>query len=88
MKPSHRKSTALLIGALILWLTPIAATAGVANTSAIGDTRSEACSKAKNSAIMIYGSERISGFSRCQCSREGSEQIIWYDCNVDIYLKD
>ncbi|ASK89839.1 hypothetical protein [Sphingorhabdus sp. SMR4y] len=88
MNPSCRKPGAILAGVLILSSWPTIAIAGVDNTNAIGDTRSEACSKAKNSAIKIYGSDRISGFGPCQCSREGGGQVIWYDCNVDVYLKD
>lgn len=75
----------LAAGVVAVTFMATGARAEIKNTYAYGDSRAEACSKAKSSAQRIYG-DRIVGFSACDCSTQSSGYK-WI-CNVDIRLRD
>lgn len=77
--------------AIAAMVTPTAASAEVTLVAATGNSQSEACTKAKNSARSSYG-KRIVRWSPCQCSDRGvSDQYDFrdrYHCSIDVHLKD
>lgn len=83
-KKLHQRLTAGIL--LLAFATAVYAVSGVVTEIGHGDTSAEACSIAKRVAAnkLPYVNARVTSYSACDCSKDGSNYKPWI-CSVDAY---
>lgn len=80
----------MLASAVTMTAAPAVASGEIQTVDSVGDTRSEACAKAKQHAQDVWG-KRVVRFGACECSDRGADQYNIrqrFHCHVDVYLRD